>query len=80
MKEQFVTVVYRIVEEAAWANGGNPLKYAHNGLSACTVSIGDVIVDRDELVDALEDIVANGDCTSREIAKRVLYDKPEMTQ
>ncbi len=47
--KRYMTVVYEIVDETEWRKT-NPLKYAHNGLSAVTVSAYDAI----ELLDEAE--------------------------
>jgi hypothetical protein len=44
-----MTVVYEIVDETEWRKT-NPLRYAHNGLTAVTVSASDAI----ELLDEAE--------------------------
>jgi vacuolar-type H+-ATPase subunit I/STV1 len=49
MPKRYMTVVYEIVDETEWRKT-NPLKYAHNGLSAVTVSAYDAI----ELLDEAE--------------------------
>lgn len=79
MKDQYVTVVYRIVDEAEWIKT-NPCKYVHNGLNPYFISLGDMSARRDALLEALEEIIEHGDGTSRNIAKRAVYDNPEMTQ
>jgi hypothetical protein len=42
-----MTVVYEIVDETEWRKT-NPLRYAHNGLTAVTVSASDAIELLDE--------------------------------
>lgn len=49
MPKRYMTVVYEIVDETEWRKT-NPLRYAHNGLSAVTVSAYDAI----ELLDEAE--------------------------
>jgi hypothetical protein len=49
MPKRYMTVVYEIVDETEWRKT-NPLKYAHNGLRAVTVSAYDAI----ELLDEAE--------------------------
>jgi hypothetical protein len=41
-QRRFVTVVYEIVDDAAWRDGGNPLHYEHHGLKSRCVSVGDL--------------------------------------
>ena len=54
-----VTVVYEVVDEAEWQKR-NPLHYAHDGLKAVRVGMGDALEDRDamsavaEIVQSLE--------------------------
>lgn len=38
-----VTIVYDIVDEAAFRDGGNPLRYEHHGLKADTVAAYDAV-------------------------------------
>lgn len=45
---KLVTVVYEVVNEEEWGKA-NPLHYAHNGLKAVTVGVGDAIEARDAL-------------------------------
>ena len=45
---KLVTVVYEVVNEEEWGKT-NPLHYAHNGLKAVTVGVGDAIEARDAL-------------------------------
>ena len=47
-----VTVVYDVVDEAEWAKR-NPLHYAHDGLRAVRVGIGDALDARDALTELL---------------------------
>jgi hypothetical protein len=47
-----VTVVYDVVDEAEWAKR-NPLHYAHDGLKAVRVGIGDALDARDALTELL---------------------------
>lgn len=47
-----ITVVYRIEDPTLW-RGVNPLDYAHNGLKAVGVSVGDLM----SYSDALEEMV-----------------------
>jgi hypothetical protein len=47
-----ITVVYSVVDEAEWAKR-NPLHYAHDGLRAVRVGIGDALDARDALTDLL---------------------------
>lgn len=65
-----VTVVYRIEDPTAW-RATNPMQYAHDGLKAETVSIGDVIQTRDNFRTALERI-AEDDFEARDIAQSAL--------
>jgi hypothetical protein len=54
-----VTVVYEIVDEVEWSKR-NPLHYAHDGLKAVRVAIGDAINDRitlaEQVIKVLEGI------------------------
>lgn len=58
---RLVTVVYEITNEAEWQKR-NPLKYAHDGLKAVRVGVGDGLDARDALVNLLpyveEDYIA----------------------
>lgn len=59
-----ITVVYEIVDEAAWRDGGNPLNYAHHGLRAHTVAAYDAVERCQQMRDELErlrDIVSAAD-------------------
>lgn len=59
--KRYMTVVYEIVDETEWRKT-NPLKYAHNGLSAVTVSAYDAIELLDEAeaeVERLNNILEN---------------------
>jgi hypothetical protein len=47
-----VTVVYDVVDEVEWAKR-NPLHYAHDGLKAVRVGIGDALDARDALTELL---------------------------
>lgn len=47
-----VTVVYNVVDEAEWKKR-NPLHYAHDGLKAVRVGIGDALDARDALTKLL---------------------------
>lgn len=40
---QSVTVVYTVVDEAAFRDGGNPLRYEHHGIKAHTVAAYDAV-------------------------------------
>lgn len=66
-----ITVVYEIKDPTEWRKT-NPLRYAHDGLEAYSVSTGDLAVRRDELRAALERIVSEGDRHSRAIAQGAL--------
>lgn len=48
----YITVVYRIEDPTLW-RGVNPLDYAHNGLKAVGVSVGDLM----SYTDALEEMM-----------------------
>ena len=62
---KLVTVVYEIKDEAEWSKR-NPLNYAHDGLRAVRVGVGDGLDARDALIDLLpyveEDYI--GDCAT----------------
>ena len=49
MQKRYITVVYEIADETEWRKT-NPLRYAHNGLSAVRVSLDDAC----ELLDEAE--------------------------
>lgn len=66
-----ITVVYTIIDPTEWRKT-NPLRYAHDGLEAYCVSIGDLSTRRDELRAALERIADEGDRESRDIARAAL--------
>ena len=71
---KFVTVVYQIEDPTEWRKT-NPLQYAHDGLKAIGVSIGDLMERRDELRAALEKIADDTDDTGawpEEIARAAL--------
>ena len=48
-----VTVVYEILDEAEWAKQ-NPLHYAHDGLKAVRVGLGDALDARDALAELFQ--------------------------
>lgn len=54
---KFVTVVYEIKDEAAWRDGGNPLRYEHDGLKAVCVCAGDLA----SLKDQIEELIKSGE-------------------
>lgn len=66
-----ITVVYTIKDPTEWRKT-NPLHYAHNGLEACCVSIGDRVAQHDKLRIALEEIEREGDNHSRIMAAYAL--------
>lgn len=66
-----ITVVYEIKDPTEWRKT-NPLRYAHDGLEAYCVSIGDLAQRRDALRSALERIAEEGDFGAREIAQAAL--------
>lgn len=66
-----ITVVYTIKDPTEWRKT-NPLRYAHDGLEAYCVSIGDLSTSRGELRAALERIADEGDRESRDIARAAL--------
>ena len=66
-----ITVVYEIKDPTEWRKT-NPLRYAHDGLEAYCVSIGDLAQRRDALREALERIADEGDFDAREIARSAL--------
>jgi hypothetical protein len=51
MKQEYITVVYKIVNNEEWGKI-NPLHYEHTGLKAVGVSRGDLI-ERNEAIDKL---------------------------
>ena len=52
---RYMTVVYEITDENEWRKT-NPLRYAHNGLSAVRVSVDDACELLDEAKAELEEI------------------------
>jgi hypothetical protein len=59
-----VTVVYDIIDDAAWRDGGNPLRYQHHGLKAHTVAAYDAVElcqNMREELERLRDIVSDAD-------------------
>ncbi len=66
-----ITVVYEIKDPTEWRKT-NPLHYAHDGLEAYCVSVGDLAQRRDELRAALQRIAYEGYITAREIARAAL--------
>lgn len=66
-----ITVVYEIKDPTEWRKT-NPLRYAHDGLEAYCVSIGDLAARRDALREALERVADEGDFDAREIARAAL--------
>lgn len=60
---KYVTIVYEIVDDDAWGNGGNPLHYKHHGLQASCVSIG----DRVALLQEIEAAIGSGDGIDRDL-------------
>jgi hypothetical protein len=77
MNRRFVTVVYEIVDDAAWRSGGNPLSYEHHGLKSVCVSAGDLA----SLVEEIEADAGNGKDLTPETfdelhAKHVLASMP----
>ena len=51
-----VTVAYDIVNDDAWRDGGNPLKWEHHGLKAHTVAVYDAFERLEVYREALEKI------------------------
>lgn len=51
-----ITIVYSVVDEAAFQAGGNPLRYEHHGLKAHTVSIHDEFERAAKLRAKLEEV------------------------
>lgn len=47
-----ITVVYNITDEEKWASS-NPLNYAHDGLKALRVGVGDALDARDALTELM---------------------------
>ena len=47
-----ITVVYEITDEEKWASS-NPLNYAHDGLNAVRVGVGDALDARDALTELM---------------------------
>jgi len=66
-----ITVIYTIKDPTEWRKT-NPLRYAHDGLEAYCVSIGDLAQRRDEMRAALERIADEGDRESSDIARATL--------
>jgi hypothetical protein len=67
-KRRFVTIVYEIVDDAAWSAGGNPLHYAHHGLKSQCVSVGDL---HEELAEARRALDPKDEMTSLSVAEIV---------
>lgn len=55
-----VTIVYTVEDEEAFQRGGNPLQYAHHGLRAHTIAVGDHVAARNSLIETLHEAI-NGD-------------------
>ena len=55
VSKRYITIVYEITDENEWRKT-NPLRYAHNGLSAVRVSVDDACELLDEATDELEEI------------------------
>ena len=63
-----VTVVYAIKDDAAWRDGGNPMRYEHHGLKAHTVAAYDA-VERYQLCRAALERIAKPEWAFDEAAK-----------
>ena len=66
-----VTIVYEIVDDAAWRDGGNPLNYQHHGLEACRVAKFDAMERMDKMrteLERLRDVVSPADVESIDAA------------